>query len=85
MLSTLMLSIFSGGSFIDIMYETVSATATVGLTRNFTGTLNFMGKIIIILTMYLGRIGPLSLAIAFGLNKKNENIIVNPVEDISVG
>ncbi len=83
--SAVLLLVFGEGSFLDVMYETVSATATVGLTRNFTETLNLIGKIVIIFTMYFGRIGPLSLALAFGINKKNENIITNPLEGISVG
>ena len=83
--STVIILAFSNGSFIDVIYETVSATATVGLSRNFTGTLNFVGKIVIILTMYLGRVGPISLAFAVSTRKNNENIITNPVEEISVG
>ncbi len=83
--STVMLSFLNGGDFLDIIYETVSATGTVGLSRNFTASLNFIGKIIIIFTMFFGRIGPLSLALAFVKDKKNENIIRNPVEKISVG
>lgn len=83
--STLFLSAFSDRGFLDIIYETVSATATVGLSRNFTGTLNAVGKIIIIMTMYLGRVGPISLAVAFAANKKSENVIINPVEEISIG
>ena len=70
---------------LDIVYETVSATATVGLTRNLTSNLNNIGKIIMILTMYLGRVGPISLAIVFGLRKTSPNIIKNPTEEISVG
>jgi len=35
--------------------------------------------------MYLGRIGPISLAIAFSMRKEKQNIINNPVEDIIVG
>ena len=54
--------------------QTVSATATVGLTRNLTSTLNIWGKLIIILTMYLGRVGPISLAIAFSTQKQKTNI-----------
>ena len=83
--STILLIIFNGGEFIDILYETVSATATVGLSRNYTTTLNTMSKIIITLTMYLGRVGPISLAFAFSVNKGKENLIENPVEEISVG
>ncbi|MBE7014009.1 MAG: potassium transporter KtrB [Ruminococcaceae bacterium] len=83
--STLLLIIFNGGEFIDILYETISAAATVGLSRNYTSTLNTVGKIIITLTMYLGRVGPISLAFAFSVNRGKENLIENPVEEISVG
>ena len=84
-MSTLLLSAVIDASFLDILYETASATATVGLTRNLTGSLNTIGKIIIIANMYFGRVGPISLAIALNLKKQNPNIIKNPVEDISVG
>ena len=80
-----MLIIFNGGEFIDILYETVSATATVGLSRSYTSSLNTIGKIIITLTMYLGRVGPISLAFVFSVNKSKENLIKNPVEEIIVG
>ena len=82
--STLLLSCVTDASVLDIAYETVSATATVGLTRNLTSFLNIWGKIIIIATMYLGRVGPISLLIAFNAKKKR-NIIKNPIEDVSVG
>lgn len=85
LVSTTLLSAVSQGDFLDVIYETVSATATVGLTRNFTATLNTWGKIIIIATMYFGRVGPISLAIAFRLKKGSENVIENPVEEINVG
>ena len=84
-ISTVLLSAVTDADFIDIIYETVSATATVGLTRNLTSFLNIYGKLIIIVTMYLGRVGPISLAIAFNLKKQKKNIIKNPVEEISVG
>lgn len=84
-ISTVLLSAVTNASAIDIVYETVSATATVGLTRNLTPSLNIAGKLIIIATMYLGRVGPISLAIAFNRKKENQSIIRNPVEEISVG
>lgn len=84
-ISTVLLSAVSNAPALDIFYETVSATATVGLTRNLTSNLNLWGKIIIIFTMYLGRVGPISLAIAFNLRKESKNIIKNPSEEISVG
>ena len=84
-ISTVLLSAVSDANILDIAYETVSATATVGLTRNFTPSLNIWGKIIIITTMYLGRVGPISLLIAFNLKMKKKNIITVPVEQISIG
>ncbi|MBO4887645.1 MAG: potassium transporter KtrB [Firmicutes bacterium] len=83
--ATLLLEAFTGSDFLDVLYETCSATATVGLSRNFTSTLTLPGKIIIILTMYLGRVGPVSLFIALNTNKGKPNIIKNPTEQISVG
>ena len=83
--STVMLSAVTDASVLDVLYETVSATATVGLTRNLTSSLNGFGKLIIIVTMYLGRIGPISLAVAFNRNKENQSIVRNPIEEISVG
>lgn len=84
-ISTVLLSAVTDASMLDIAYETVSATATVGLTRNLTPSLDIWGKIIIIFTMYLGRIGPISLLIAFNLKKEKRNIITEPVEEISIG
>ena len=84
-LSTILLAAVTDASAMDIAYETVSATATVGLSRNLTGSLNMAGKWIIIATMYLGRIGPISLAFAFNLKKQSLNTIKYPAEDISVG
>ena len=83
--STLLLSAVTDADALDIVYETVSATATVGLTRNLTPGLNIAGKAIIIGTMYLGRVGPISLALALNSGKKHQNIIKNPTEEISVG
>ncbi len=83
--STLLLSVATDAPLLDVLYEAVSATATVGLTRDLTPTLDLWGKLIIIVTMYLGRVGPISLAIALNTKKENQNIIKTPTEDISVG
>ncbi len=52
-------------SLQDALYEVTSAIATVGLSRNMTANLNTAGRFIIILSMYLGRVGPISMAVAF--------------------
>lgn len=83
--SVILVAASSDISLTDALYESVSATATVGLSRNITSTLNDFGKIVIIITMYLGRVGPISLAVALGGNSKVENIISEPVEDIIIG
>ena len=83
--STILLSLTIDRSILDILYETVSATATVGLSRNLTPFLNSIGKIIIIITMYLGRVGPISLAVAFKSQKVISNKILNPTEEVSIG
>ncbi len=83
--STILISAVSDAGFLDVIYETVSATATVGLTRNFTATLNTFGKLVIIATMYFGRVGPISLVVAFNSKKMSKNSITNPIEEISVG
>lgn len=83
--ATLLLSAVTDADALDIAYETVSAAATVGLTRSLTSGLNIWGRIIIIITMYLGRVGPISLMIALNTKKETKNIIKNPTEDISVG
>lgn len=84
-ISMILLSVVTEASALDILFEAVSATATVGWTRNLTPYLNTTGKLIVIVTMYLGRIGPVSLVIAFNSRKEKQNIIKNPTEEISVG
>ena len=84
-ISTLLLMATNNTSALDAVYETVSATATVGLSRNLTASLNTLGKIIIIITMYFGRVGPISLAVALGSKNESQNVISEPTEDISIG
>ena len=84
-LSTVLLMSTLDASAIDIVYETVSATATVGLSRNLTSSLNTIGKIIIIVNMYFGRVGPISLAVALGSKNESQNVISEPTEEISIG
>jgi trk system potassium uptake protein TrkH len=85
-LATVILAILTPGrDLADILYETVSATATVGLSRDLTPTLTAAGKLTVAVTMYLGRVGPISLAIAFGTRRKTVNAVKNPTEQVSVG
>lgn len=59
-----------GVSFIDLLYESVSALGTVGLTLGLTPKLSLIGKILIMFMMYLGRVGPLTVMLALTRKKK---------------
>lgn len=61
-----------GESFINLLYEATSAFGTVGLTTGVTQRLSTVGKIVIILTMYCGRVGPMTVALALLKNKKKQ-------------
>lgn len=74
LLLTMALLAVEGSGFLDTLYEMTSAIATVGLSRGLTGSLHPLGKLIVILTMYLGRIGPITFALAFNSNAPAENI-----------
>jgi trk system potassium uptake protein TrkH len=67
------LMITEKGSFLQILFETVSAFGTVGLTMNFTPYLTTAGKIILIVVMVFGKIGPLTLMYSI-TNKQKEKI-----------
>ena len=56
----------------DGLFEIISACATVGLTRGITPALNIAGKLIVTVAMYLGRIGPISMAIFLAGGKREE-------------
>lgn len=56
-------------SMREVLFEAFSAFSTVGLSLGITPKLSSVGKIIIILTMYIGRIGPLTLLYAFSRQK----------------
>ena len=69
----------------DGLFEVVSACATVGLTRGVTPVLNTAGKLIITLAMYLGRIGPITMAIFLAGGKKEEPNVHYSEGDFIIG
>ena len=77
----------SSGAFrtIDVIYESTSAFATVGLTRGITPLLTTAGKIIIMATMFIGRTGIFAMALKLGNPKENNSIITYPQETIMIG
>lgn len=81
---TMMLSISEKFSFIDILFEVVSAFSTTGLSRGITADLSVHGKIWIIVTMFVGRLGPMTVALALAL-KNRKSVIQYPEGKITIG
>lgn len=71
-------------SLIDISYEVVSAFATVGLTRNLTVNLTSFSQILLIISMYLGRVGTMTLVFALS-NKKQRTLYKEAYGNIIIG
>jgi trk system potassium uptake protein TrkH len=76
----------SGFSFHDILFEVTSAFGTVGLSRGLTPHLSAIGRILITFTMFIGRIGPLTIAFAIAQGQdKNKGNYRYPIGKILVG
>ena len=69
--------------FEDILFEVASALGTVGLSRGITGNLTEIGKILIIIVMFIGRVGVLTFGFAL-LARKNDNQIDVDETDLAV-
>ncbi|WP_041706706.1 TrkH family potassium uptake protein [Ruminiclostridium cellulolyticum] len=86
LITTVIVTLQSDLHVLDILYEATSAFGTVGLTLGQTPSLNTVSKILIIMTMFLGRVGPLSFAVALTLkSSKRTSDIVYPEAKILVG
>lgn len=68
----------------NILFETFSAMSTVGLSTGITPDLSMAGRIIIILTMFVGRLGPLAL-MALLVHRKQPTTLEYPYESIRLG
>ncbi len=72
-------------TLINTLFEASSGFATVGLTTGITPSLNPISKILIIISMFAGRVGPISFALAFSLAKKGSNNTIYPDGKFVVG
>ncbi|MFP4021523.1 MAG: TrkH family potassium uptake protein [Halanaerobium sp.] len=83
-LVTTLLLIIEDLQFIDALFETVSAFGTVGLSTGITGQLSKISRVLITITMFAGRVGPLTLAVAIG-EKQRKGTYHYPTEKVMVG
>lgn len=70
---------------MDLLFEAVSAIGTVGLSTGITSSLGSFSKLIIISLMFIGRLGPITIALSFGKGVKNKSSIKYPKTEIIVG
>ncbi len=84
-----MLSFTEDFTFMEILFEVISAFATVGTTLGITPMLSTVGKVIIIILMFIGRLGPITITVALmvkkGDNDGQKNKIQYPEEKVMVG
>ena len=78
------ISVYEGVPLLNCLYEAASAVGTVGLTLGITPELHVFSQVVLIILMYLGRVGGLTLiyAVFSGRNKGNAKL---PLEKITVG
>jgi len=70
--------------FLSLLFEAVSAFGTVGLSTGITGSLSAMGKITIILLMFIGRVGPLTLVLGI-VQSRGSEAVDYPKEKVIIG
>lgn len=80
---TLALLLSGNGNLLEALFESTSAFGTVGLSTGITPGLSPTGKVALIITMYIGRVGPLTLA--FALMQRAHGRVHLPEEKIMVG
>ncbi|MBE5816857.1 MAG: Trk family potassium uptake protein [Clostridiales bacterium] len=81
---TLVICMFDSHSLKDILFEAISAVGTVGLTTGITPTLSSVAKILLMVLMFAGRVGGLSLVLALAEKRMNAHV-ERPVEKIIIG
>ena len=82
--ATLIICMFEPYSVIDILFETVSAVGTVGLSMGITAQLTVLSRIILIVLMFAGRVGALSFVLALA-GKQNVAHLERPTGKIMIG
>ncbi|MBX6395599.1 MAG: Trk family potassium uptake protein, partial [Alicyclobacillaceae bacterium] len=82
---TFILTCIEPVNFIRLLYETTSAFGTVGLSTNLTPELSRPGRVLILIMMYIGRVGPLTLALALARRGREKPVLRYPEENLFVG
>ena len=70
---------------LDALFETASATATVGLSLGVTSSLSVASRIVLIFLMFFGRVGCMTMIYAYAESRTNAGLGRQPLEKIAVG
>jgi trk system potassium uptake protein TrkH len=81
----IMMRVEPGKDFLSLLFETVSAFGTVGLSLGITSSLSVVGKLVISALMFIGRVGPLTLVLAVGENAGVGDRLEYPESKILIG
>jgi len=75
-----------GADFLDLLYECASAMGTVGISAIGSSALRPFARVLIIITMFTGRVGPLTLALLFMKKQDHVRELINyPEEHVMIG
>jgi trk system potassium uptake protein len=85
MTATMLLTITEDKDFLRLLFEATSGFATVGLSTNLTPTLSPEGKMIMMVMMYIGRLGPLTIALALAARQPDKANLKYPEGNLYVG
>lgn len=83
--ASMLLSLVDRVPYVQAAFETASAMGTVGVTMGITPNLSTPSALLVILLMFLGRVGILSFSIAFLTRGRGENKIIYPAAEVMVG
>lgn len=81
----IMMRVEPGKDFLSLLFETVSAFGTVGLSLGITGSLTVVGKLVISALMFIGRVGPLTLVLAVGEHEAGGDRLKYPESKVLIG
>lgn len=71
-------------SLLEVMFETVSAVTNAGLAVSATTSVNVFGDILLLILMFIGRIGPLAMVMAFVNDEPRDKLVDYPTENVNL-
>lgn len=84
LIGTFLITLTNNFKFEEILFEVASALGTVGISTGITADLNVFGKIVIIIIMFIGRLGVLTFGLAIWSREQNKDDIPTLKEDIAI-